>query len=101
MANIRSSNTFYIDTQYSGASDELAVKNIRVLSVTVAAVAAPAQVILADSSTGTNKLDLRVAVADSTELFDFSDAPVVFPNGIRPKTLTDAIVTCVIEESRA
>jgi hypothetical protein len=100
MANVRSANTFYIDTQYSVAADELAVKNIRVLGVTVTATAASAIIVLADSSTATNKLDLRVATSGDSAHFDFSDSPVVFPNGIRPKTLTNALVTVIVEESR-
>jgi hypothetical protein len=100
MANVRSANTFYIDTQYSTGSDELAIKNIRVLQITITATSANAVLLLADSTTGTKKLDLRVATSGASQIFDFSDSPVVFPNGIKPTTLTNAVATVVIEESR-
>lgn len=99
MANTRSSNTFYIDTQYSGASDELAIKNLKVLYVIVTATAASAVLALSDS--GTAKVNLRVATSGETSVFDFSNAPILFATSVRPTTLTNAIATVVIQETRA
>ncbi len=100
MANTRNANTFYIDTQYSVSADELAVKNVKVVSITVTATSSGGQVVLSDSN-GNAKIDLRVATSDETQQFVFNENPIVFPTGIRPTTLTDAIVTCVIQESRS
>jgi hypothetical protein len=99
MANVRNSNTFYIDTQYSGASDELAVKNLRITHVIVTATAANGRIVLADSSVAT-KVDLRVATSGASQVFDFSANPLVFSTSVRPTTLTNAVATCIGFESR-
>lgn len=101
MANTRSANTYYVDTQYA-TNEELAVTNIAVLGVTVSATAASAQVVLADASSGSpKKLDLRVATSGESKHFDFSESPILFPNGIRPLTLTNAVATVIIREIRS
>jgi hypothetical protein len=99
MANTRNANTFYIDTQYSVAADELAVKNLKVSDVIITATAANGRIVLTDSSGGT-KVDLRVVTSGETQHFEFHESPLLFPNSIRPTTLSNAIVTCVIQESR-
>lgn len=99
MANVRNANSYYIDTQYS-ASEELAVKNIVVTCVVVTATAASGRIVLADSDTATTKLDLRVVTSGASQVFDFSESPIVFPNGIRPVTLTNAVATVIGRESR-
>lgn len=99
MANTRNGNTFYIDTQYSAAADELAVKNIRITGVIVTATGASGRVVLGDSSVAT-KLDLRVATSGETMQFYFDVHPVNFSTSIRPTTLSNAVVTCIIEEAR-
>lgn len=102
MANVRNANTFYIDTQSAGASDDLVVNNVRLLGALVTAGAAGAKVILQDAAgTPVTKMDLRVATDESTSFFDFSNSPIIFPNGIKASTLTDAICTLIIEESRS
>jgi len=98
VANTRSGNTYYIDTQYA-TNEELAVANLTVVGVIVTATGASAVVALTDS--GTVKLNLRVATSGATEFFDFSEAPIVFANSIRPTTLTNAIATVIIRETRA
>lgn len=100
MANTRSANTFYIDTQHSGASDALDVSNIRVSHVTVTATAANGRIVLQDYVTGATKADLRAATSGSTECFDFSSNPLVFAGGIKATTLSNAVVTCVLSEGR-
>lgn len=68
--------------------------------VIVTATAASGRVVLADSSVAT-KFDLRCATSGETSVFDFSLCPIPFSTSIRPVTLTNAVVTCIIEESRA
>ena len=101
MANLRNSNTFYIDTEYSTSADDLAVKNIKLTGLVVSATAASAVVVLADAQTGSpKKLDVRVATDGESKELDLSERPIVFPNGIRALTLTNAVVSCTIEENR-
>lgn len=99
MANVRSANTFYVDTQYAVAADELAIKNLRVLYVTVTPTAANGRIVLTDS--GTNKVDLRAETSGKSVVFDYSRNPMVFATSIRPGTLTNAVATVHFEESRA
>jgi hypothetical protein len=101
VANVRNANTFYIDTQRSTAADDLVVKNIKVTDVIVTVSAAGGQVILSDVSTTNVKLSLKVATDEETKHFKFHASPILFPNGISATTLTNAVVTCVIQESRS
>lgn len=104
MGNIRNGNTFYIDTQYSAASDELLIQGVRVPYVIVSASSSANQVILVDSVTGAKKLNLQnmnsSANLGDSRIFDFKANPLLFPNGIRPLTLSNCIVTCVIIDPR-
>lgn len=100
MANVRSGNTFYIDTAHSTSADDLLVKNIRAMYVVVTATSANAAVVLADASTSDKKCDLRIATSGNSQLFRFDNAPIVFANGIKVTTLTNAIATIVVDESR-
>ncbi len=97
MANTRAGNTYYIDTQYS-STEELAVKNLKVLGVVVTASAAGGNILLSDGSV--SKLFLKVATDEDTSYFDFSNSPILFSTSIRPTTLSGAVATVIIEETR-
>lgn len=99
MANKRNANTFYIDTQYSVAADELAVKNIRISHIIATSTGTAATVTLADAAVAT-KMILSIAADDTTQIFEFADAPIVFSTSIRPTALTNMVLTCIISESR-
>lgn len=99
MANARNGNTYYIDTQFA-TTEELAVRNLKLVYVVLTVTGAGGRVVLSDSSLAT-KLDLRIATDEQSEMFDFSENPIVFSTSIRPTTLTTAIVTCVFQETRA
>lgn len=101
MANVRNGNTFYIDTQRSSASDDLIIKNLKVSDVIITVSAAGGLVVLSDVTTTNIKLSLKVATDEETKHFKFHSSPVVFPNGISATTLTNAVVTCVIQETRS
>lgn len=92
MANERNSNTVYIDS----TGDISDTKNSRVVYVLLTATAANAELVLKDQVTTDNKIDLRLAISGDSKLFRFSDAPLVFPNGINIGTLTNALATLVI-----
>lgn len=95
MANVRNGNTYYIDTQYS-SSEELAVKGLRVTDIIVTTTGTTASVILQDSSTANIKFRADEATSGVTTHFPLK-SPIVFPNGIRPSTLTNCVVTVVFE----
>lgn len=97
MANTRAGNTFYIDTQYSVAGDELASKNLRVLGVVVTTSAAGGNVALSDN--GVSKLFLKVSADEDSQYFDFSNSPIIFGTSIRPTTLSGAVATVILQES--
>lgn len=102
MANIRNSNTFYIDTVYAADSDgtELLVKNIMVPYITVTTSNATNQLVLADATTGLTKISIKIPTSLTTQTINFKDYPMLFPNGIRVKTLTACVATCIVVESR-
>lgn len=95
MANVRNANTYYIDTN----ATTLTEKNIRVTHVTVTASGGAGRLVLSDISTAAPKVDLRVETDGHTEVFDFSDNPIVFPNGINPGTVTNCVATCHLQGS--
>lgn len=97
MANIRNSNTFYID----GTAQTLDVKNIKVTHISLTATGANAVLVLKDVSTGNLKIDLRVATSGVTTVFPFETNPLVFPNGINPSTVTNAVATLMLQETRS
>ena len=103
MANVRSANTFYIDSQASSSSatvsSNLAVKNIKLVGAVFTATAA-GSVTLSDVTTDNKKLSLALAAAGSVQV-EFLNTAMIFPNGISPTTLTTGSVSCIIEETRS
>jgi len=97
MANVRNANTIYIDT----ASSAISVPGLKISYVVLTPTSANAVLVLQDSATSANKVDLRAATSGVSVVFDFSETPLVFPNGIVASTLTNCTATCVITESRA
>lgn len=101
VANVRSANTFYIDTQSASSSDDLVEKGLTVTHVIVTATSASAVLVLQDTTTTITKCDLRVATSGATQVFDFSDNPIIFPNGVKPSTRTNAVATLVLKSRGA
>jgi hypothetical protein len=95
VANTRTANSWYVDTQYVSATDDLAEANVAVSYVSLSATSAAGVLVLSDRVTGNVVIDLRVAVAGSTEVFEFDVNPISFPNGIRVTTLTNAKATLI------
>lgn len=96
MANVRSANTFFIDA----TTPTLPVKNIKVTHVTITTTAAAGVLVLSDLVTASKKLQIHVSADKTTQIFRFTDNPIVFPNGIDPTTVTNCVVTLNIMESR-
>ena len=100
MANAASGNMYFIDT----ASTSLPIKNVRVMGILVhcthASTAAVIQ--LADDNSGRSYpviVDFEVPAANDYALLDFSTMPMVFPTGIRIKTLTNASLTLILDKN--
>lgn len=104
MANVRNANTFYVDSAAAdtdpGTTGNLAVKNIRLVALTISATGGNSDLILKDVTTGATKLDVREATNGETDYYDFSNAPIVFPNGIAPTTVSNVVATLIIQETR-
>lgn len=98
MANVLNGNTWYADTVHSNDSDDLVRKQVLAVYVIVTTTGVNARVVLGDS--GNNpapKLDLRVAANGTSQIFRFEAKPVLFPGGIRVLTLTNAVISVVIQ----
>lgn len=92
--NVLNGSTFYIDTQWSSEADEYAKRPVHVSYIIVTATAANGRVQLADvGPNGPIKVDLRVATAGDSKIFHFRDKSMVFPAGIKPVILSNAVVT--------
>lgn len=100
MANVRNGNTFFIDTQYSVSTDELAKKGIRLVYLFVSSSSATNQLTLADSLSAATKINVQninnQGNAGNSVLYDFNNNPMLFPNGIRPTKLQNCNATCVV-----
>ncbi len=94
MANTLTGNIWYVDTAYSGASDDLTM-NVIMAGAVVTATAANGRLVLIDPKTLAVKFDLRVATSGESQHFDFSFAPCACPNGLRALTLTNAVASII------
>lgn len=103
MANIRNANTYYIDTAAAdhqpATTGNLAIKSIKVSYITMSS-SGVAEFNLRDVTTDANKINVKLDTANKTEYLDFSDKPLLFPNGIHPETVTNCKVTLVLQESQ-
>jgi len=103
MANVRNSNTYFIDTASSGGppatTNILDVKNIKVIGINIRATAANAVFVISDNaSTQVIKWSAALAVDDTSQYDDLSDTPIIFPNGIAVTTLTNVVATLIVRE---
>lgn len=100
MANVRSANTFYMDTQYSAAADELAAsKSLRLVGFFMTATGANAVCVLTDN--GTKKFEYRLATSGTSIFLPLATmgTPITFSTSVRPTTLTNCTASAVIQES--
>lgn len=98
MANIRSGNTYYIDS----ASVSLEAPGIQVIGVILTGDGGVAELVLGDNISGASyptKLSVRTA-DDTTIYLDLSVTPIVFTNGIRVATATNTKATLILRESK-
>ena len=98
MANSWSGNSYWADT----ASSSIAIPNVRLLGIIIRCVAGDARVVLGDNNSGRSYpvvLDFSVPSANLGYHLDLSDSPIVFPSGIRIKTLTTCTVTLILDRN--
>lgn len=93
-------NTAYSDT----ANKSISIRNIRVIGVVLRASHAsnPAILELGDDNSGRSYPDilhLAIAASEESRYFDFGKTPIVFPTGVRLKTVTDAEVTLIFDKN--
>jgi hypothetical protein len=100
LANTLNGNTWYIDTAHASADDDLS-GTFFVFYIVVTATGANAVLELADAGdTVMSKIKLGVATSGASQTFRFDNFPIRFPNGIRVKTLTNAVATLVGTQSK-
>lgn len=96
----RNSNTLHI----SGAETDatiLTAKNVILIGVLVSAGSGAEQVTFKDVTTSATKIHFHCS-ANTTDYYDLSNCPIVFPNGIVVTTNNaDTNVTLIISEGRA
>lgn len=99
MANIRNSNTAYIDT--AAALTDIEKRNIKITGILVTPDGGGvAQLVLQDKTTTANKVDIRMQSTDRSELYNYTENPLVFPNGIVAATVTNCVATLSLQETR-
>lgn len=95
MANVRNGNTWYVDTtsDSSTASTYVKQRNVKVLGFTAFVNATTDTIVISDLASsaydasptyavGGKKFALDLATAKNQYREDWSNAPIVFPNGI-------------------
>lgn len=93
-------STFYIDTVHSTDADDYVKKNALVAWVSVTTTGVNGRIVLSD--VGANnpvKIELRIPEANKTVLFHFRSSPMLFSNGIKVLTLTNAVATAGITQT--
>lgn len=100
MANVLNGNTWYVDTVHSTDADDVVRKQALVAYIIVTATGANGRIVLGDSANNpANKLDLRVPVSGTSQIFRFGERPLMFPNGIRCLLISNAVATIVIQNA--
>jgi len=96
MANAVNGNTIKID---STGTISITGKNIIVTCLIVTATANAAIFELEDSDgvTDVDKIRVAVDIANKTESLDLTAGPIVFPNGIKVKTVTNCEATLIFK----
>jgi len=94
VANAVNGNTIKIDTT---GTISLTGKNFRVSCIVVTSSATGAIFELDDPATAgdVEKIRIEIAAANTVEALDLSRTPIVFPNGIKVKTVTNCEATII------
>lgn len=94
MANEKRGNMHYVDT--TGVLSEK--KNVKVSYIIITSTSATCELILKDVGASGPSLHLDISPTHTSQVFDFSRAPVVFPNGIEVTSMNNGHATLVLQE---
>ena len=98
MSNVRSGNSYYIDTVSSNAASCLEEKEIQVIGIIYFSATATNTYVLNDlSSTGASAGALKLKLSAATPYVDLSDNPIRFPNGIWISTLDGGVLSLILK----
>ena len=93
MANVRSGNSFYVDS--TGVLSSLGVK---VFYIVLTANGGSPTIELSDTASGSKKIVLKLHSGQASEVFDFSRNPLFFGGGMEVTSINHAVVTIVYNE---
>jgi hypothetical protein len=94
MANVRSGNTWWVDTVGSLTTTG---RNLTVTHIILTTSAASTNTAISDGSDA--KFNIRLPAGSMTQVYDFSDNPVVFTTSINVTNVNNARLTFLISES--
>jgi hypothetical protein len=103
VANVRSANTWFVDTTSdSGTASTYVSGRCTLLGVIWYTAAAADTLKLFDKSAasaaaGSQKLQLRAATALNAQYINLSDSPITFPNGVWVTLTTGAYATLIFD----
>jgi hypothetical protein len=92
VANARSGNVFYVDATGELTTDS----SIKVIGILFTTNAANDQLVLRESSGGSNKINIKHVTANDTKFIDLSSTPILFSRGIYVSTLTASATATLI-----
>ena len=98
MTIARSGNMYYLTASDDPAS--IAQNNIRVKGIILDATAAGAIVELGENNSGRSYPTVFTYRNDTSEFLNFAHSPLLFPSGIRVKTVTNANVTLILDTNK-
>ena len=100
MANQRNGNMIYVDTTDSTFSADRVLLSVILLANHATAVGAVT--LQNNSASPTTLMTLQVdPEIEKTKHFNFADSPLLFPDGIKITTLSNAVITLIIDKQRA
>lgn len=108
MANVRSGNSFYVDSASSANSSQsyIAQTQTLVTEIVFTSNATGDALVICDVAPGTtpaqgaNKITVKNNLANDTKVLRFYDTPVLFPNGIWIASISSGAVATLIGTSQ-
>lgn len=104
MANVRSGNSFYVDSASAGATPAsfINLPQLKVASIMLTGAGAGDTITLADlnsstlNSAGSTKLTIKVPAANDTKFINLFDYPMVFANGLWVSVITAGATATIV-----
>lgn len=92
MANVRQANTWYVDTTGSLSTK----KNEKIAYIILSTNAGGDSITLRESASGGNKLTFKHSITNDSKVFDFSEVPLVFSQGIYVQALSASATATIV-----